>query len=81
MKSLETLRQPLENRIVAISRARGSPTSPGSFMLVPAMVLFPSGFDGKPAKLVFPKRTTIDAANLFHHMLGTASSSAARGKP
>ena len=36
-KNLETLRQPLEDRVVTISRASGSLTFPANFVLVAAM--------------------------------------------
>jgi hypothetical protein len=37
MRVLEVLRQPLEDKIVTISRARGSHSFPANFMLVAAM--------------------------------------------
>ncbi len=47
---LEVLRQPLEDRIVTISRATGAITFPANFILVGAMNPCPCGFAGDPVK-------------------------------
>ncbi len=47
---LEVLRQPLEDKVVTISRAQGSVTFPANFTLVGAMNPCPCGFYGDPLR-------------------------------
>ncbi|MEW6092391.1 MAG: YifB family Mg chelatase-like AAA ATPase [Chloroflexota bacterium] len=50
MRVLEVLRQPLEDKLVTISRAQGSLTFPANFQLVGAMNPCPCGYYGDPVK-------------------------------
>jgi magnesium chelatase family protein len=47
---LEVMRQPIEDKVVTISRAQGSLTFPANFMLVAAMNPCPCGYYGDPIK-------------------------------
>jgi len=48
--ALESLRQPMEDKVVTISRAEGSLTFPANFILVAAMNPCPCGYYGDPVK-------------------------------
>jgi len=50
MRVLEVLRQPIEDKIVTISRAQGSLTFPANFQLIAAMNPCPCGYYGDPVK-------------------------------
>jgi magnesium chelatase family protein len=47
---LEVMRQPIEDKVVTISRAQGSLTFPANFMLMAAMNPCPCGYFGDPFK-------------------------------
>ncbi|MDX1992727.1 MAG: YifB family Mg chelatase-like AAA ATPase, partial [bacterium] len=49
-KTLEVLRQPIEDKFVTISRAKGSLTFPANFLLVGAMNPCPCGYYGDPVR-------------------------------
>ena len=48
--TLEVLRQPMEDRVVTISRAQGTVTFPANFMVIGSMNPCPCGFHGDPFK-------------------------------
>jgi magnesium chelatase family protein len=50
MRVLEVLRQPIEDKVVTISRAQGTLTFPANFQLVGAMNPCPCGYYGDPMK-------------------------------
>jgi len=47
---LEVMRQPMEDKVVTISRAQGALTFPANFMLIAAMNPCPCGYYGDPVK-------------------------------
>ena len=49
-RALETLRQPLEDKIITIARAQGSLTFPANFQLIAAMNPCPCGWHGDPMR-------------------------------
>ncbi len=50
MRVLEVMRQPIEDKLVTISRAQGSLTFPANFQLIAAMNPCPCGYYGDPVK-------------------------------
>ncbi|HVG01024.1 MAG TPA: YifB family Mg chelatase-like AAA ATPase [Chloroflexia bacterium] len=58
-QALETLRQPLEDRVVTITRASGTLTFPANFVLISAMNPCPCGYYGDPVKECTCSSTTI----------------------
>jgi magnesium chelatase family protein len=50
MRVLEVLRQPIEDKVVTISRAQGTLTFPASFQMIGAMNPCPCGYYGDPVK-------------------------------
>lgn len=60
---LESLRQPLEDNIVSISRAKGSAIFPSNFILIAAMNPCPCGHKGNKQKQCICKPTDLDRYN------------------
>lgn len=58
-KVLEVLRQPLEDKVVTISRAQGSLTFPANFQLAAAMNPCPCGYFGDPSRPCTCSSTTV----------------------
>lgn len=56
---LEVMRQPIEDKIVTISRAQGSLTFPANFQLVAAMNPCPCGYFGDPVKACTCSNSTV----------------------
>jgi magnesium chelatase family protein len=59
MRVLEVMRQPIEDKVVTISRARGSLTFPANFQLIAAMNPCPCGYYGDPVKACTCSNSTI----------------------
>ncbi len=59
MRVLEVLRQPIEDKIVTISRAQGTLTFPASFMLIGAINPCPCGYYGDPVKACTCSSSTV----------------------
>jgi len=49
-RALDTLRQPLEDKVITIARAQGSLTFPANFQLIAAMNPCPCGWHGDPMR-------------------------------
>ncbi|HEX6306296.1 MAG TPA: YifB family Mg chelatase-like AAA ATPase, partial [Anaerolineales bacterium] len=56
---LEVMRQPIEDKVVTISRAQGSLTFPANFQLIAAMNPCPCGYYGDPVKACTCSSSTI----------------------
>jgi magnesium chelatase family protein len=59
MRVLEVMRQPLEDKIVTISRAQGALTFPANFQLIAAMNPCPCGYYGDPVRECSCSNSTI----------------------
>lgn len=60
-RTLEVLRQPLEDKVVTISRSSGSLCFPANFMLVAARNPCPCGYHGDPTHACTCSRSLVDA--------------------
>ncbi len=87
-RSLEALREPLENRSISIARAAGSATFPANIMLIAAMN--PPGHNADPREIQrFEKKLSgaivdridlwVEVPNVPHEKLGAPSSSESSG--
>ncbi len=59
MRVLEVMRQPIEDKVVTISRAQGSLTFPANFQLIAAMNPCPCGYYGDPIKPCTCSQSTV----------------------
>ncbi len=59
MRVLEVMRQPLEDKVVTISRAQGALTFPANFQLIAAMNPCPCGYYGDPVRECSCSNSTI----------------------
>jgi magnesium chelatase family protein len=80
MRVLEVLRQPMEDKVVTISRARGAHSFPANFMLVGAMNPCPCGYFGDPVKDCTCSSTVVTRYQELGTRLSERVSSSAEGK-
>ena len=65
-RNLETLRQPLEDRVITISRASGSLTFPANFVLIAAQNPCPCGYYGDDRQPCTCSLSAVQRLSLIH---------------